>query len=49
MPLNAPLEYTVEMFGKLGVRHVVVVDGDTAEVVGVVVKKRLQGFFDALR
>ena len=49
VPVTAPLEYAVEMFGKLGVRHIIVTDEDTAGVVGVVVKKRLLGFFDALR
>lgn len=49
VPVNAPLEYAVEIFARLGVRHVVVVDEETAAMVGVVVKKRLLSFFDALR
>ncbi|TVY44495.1 H(+)/Cl(-) exchange transporter [Lachnellula subtilissima] len=38
---KAPMEYAVEMFGKLGLRYLVVVDEGTAKVVGVIIKKRL--------
>ncbi|KAF5005096.1 hypothetical protein FDECE_8416 [Fusarium decemcellulare] len=46
---KAPLEYAVELFGKLGVRYLIVVEEETARVVGVVVKKRLLSFFDGLK
>ncbi|KAL2111886.1 hypothetical protein VUR80DRAFT_9097 [Thermomyces stellatus] len=49
VPVNAPLKYAVEVLSKLEVRHVVVVDEDTRAMMGVVVKKRLLSFFDALR
>lgn len=49
IPVDAPLEYAVEMFDKLGLRHLIVVEGEASRVVGVVIKKRLLGFFDALR
>ncbi|KAK9441799.1 chloride channel protein [Metarhizium brunneum] len=45
---RAPLEYAVEMFGKLGLSHLVVVDEDTAKVVGVIGKKRLLSFLGRL-
>lgn len=45
---TAPIEYATEMFGKLGLGHLIVIDEETAEVVGVVGKKRLLKFLDAL-
>ncbi|OAQ66230.1 chloride channel protein [Pochonia chlamydosporia 170] len=51
-PLNisakAPLEHAVDMFGKLGLSHLIVVNEDTARVVGVVGKKRLLSFLGGL-
>lgn len=38
---KAPMEYAVEMFGKLGLRHLIIVDGGDSAVVGVIIKKRL--------
>ncbi|SPO01486.1 probable Cl- channel CLC-3 and related proteins (CLC superfamily) [Cephalotrichum gorgonifer] len=49
IPLNAPLEYAVEMFGKLGLRYLIIVEEDTARMAGVIIKKRLLSFLDALR
>ncbi|KAM0433467.1 hypothetical protein ACHAPT_004347 [Fusarium lateritium] len=46
---NAPLEHAVELFGKLGVRYLVVIEEQTARVVGVIHKKRLLSFFDSLK
>jgi chloride channel 3/4/5 len=46
---QAPLEYAVEMFGKLGLRYLVVLEEDTSKVVGVVIKKRLVDYLDRLR
>jgi chloride channel 3/4/5 len=43
---DAPLEYAVEIFSKLGVSYLVVVQEETAKVVGVVLKKQLLGFLD---
>ncbi|KAK1756748.1 chloride channel [Echria macrotheca] len=45
----APVEYAVEMFGKLGLRYMIVVEEETARVVGVVIKKRLVNYLDELR
>ena len=38
---KAPMEYAVEMFGKLGLRHLIVVEEGSSKVVGVIIKKRL--------
>ncbi|KAH9827123.1 H(+)/Cl(-) exchange transporter 5-like [Teratosphaeria destructans] len=38
---QAPMEYVVEMFGKLGLRHLMVVEEGTSRLVGVIIKKRL--------
>ncbi len=46
---KAPLEYVVEMFGKLGLRYLILVEEETAKVVGVVIKKRLVSYLDGLR
>ncbi len=46
VPATAPLEYAVEMFDKLGLRYLIVVEEETAEVVGVVLKKRLLRLLD---
>ncbi|KAK5659865.1 hypothetical protein OQA88_13328 [Cercophora sp. LCS_1] len=46
---KAPVEYGVEMFGKLGLRYLIVVEEETARVVGVVIKKRLVNYLDGLR
>ncbi|KAM5356739.1 hypothetical protein ACJ41O_003385 [Fusarium nematophilum] len=47
--VNAPLEFAVELFGKLGVSYLIVTEEETARVVGVVVKKRLMSYFDSLK
>ncbi|KAL8745991.1 MAG: hypothetical protein Q9184_007803, partial [Pyrenodesmia sp. 2 TL-2023] len=38
---TAPMEYLVEMFGKLGLRYLCVVEEGSGKLVGVVIKKRL--------
>ncbi|KAJ4354829.1 hypothetical protein N0V95_003514 [Ascochyta clinopodiicola] len=45
---GAPLEYAVEMFGKLGLRYLCVTEAGTGALVGVVIKKRLVGFLEGL-
>jgi chloride channel 3/4/5 len=45
---RAPVEYAVEMFGKLGLRYLVIVEEETARVLGVVIKKRLLNYLDPL-
>jgi len=45
---KAPIEYAVEMFGKLGLRYLVIVEEETAQVVGLVIKKRLVSYLDSL-
>lgn len=45
---NAPLEYAVEMFGKLGLRHLMVTEEGTGKLVGVIIKKRLVAFLDSV-
>ena len=46
---TAPMEYCVEMFGKLGLRHLIVLEEGTGKVVGVIIKKRLVAYLDALK
>ncbi len=45
---KAPMEYAVEMFGKLGLRHLIVVEEGSSKVVGVIIKKRLVVFLEGL-
>lgn len=49
LSVNAPIEYAVEMFGKLGLRHLIITEEETAKVLGVVIKKRLVNYLDGLR
>lgn len=49
IPSTAPVEYAVEMFGKLGLRYLVIVEEDTARVLGLVIKKRLVKYLDGLK
>ncbi len=46
---KAPMEYAVEMFGKLGLRHLIVVEEGTGKVVGVIIKKRLVLYLEGLQ
>ncbi|KAI9741580.1 MAG: hypothetical protein M1818_004386 [Claussenomyces sp. TS43310] len=46
---KAPLEYAVEMFGKLGLRHLIVVEEATGRVAGVIIKKRLVSYLEGLQ
>jgi chloride channel 3/4/5 len=45
---GAPLEYAVEMFGKLGLRHLCVLEQGTGGLVGVIIKKRLVAYLERL-
>ena len=46
---KAPMEYCVEMFSKLGLRHLMVLQEGTSKMVGVIIKKRLVAYLDALK
>jgi chloride channel 3/4/5 len=46
---KAPLEYAVEMFSKLGLRYLMVLEEGTGKLVGVIIKKRLVGYLEHLR
>ncbi|KAK3672542.1 hypothetical protein LTR78_007592 [Recurvomyces mirabilis] len=46
---KAPMEYVVEMFGKLGLRHLMLTEEGTGKLVGVVIKKRLVAYLDGLK
>ncbi|KAI1849573.1 hypothetical protein JX265_013579 [Neoarthrinium moseri] len=46
---DAPVEMVVEMFGKMGLRYLIVVEEDTARMLGVVIKKRLVSYLDGLK
>lgn len=46
---KAPMEYAVEMFGKLGLRHLMVTEEGTGRMIGVIIKKRLVAYLDGLK
>lgn len=46
---KAPIEYAVEMFGKLGLRYLCVVEEGTGKLVGVILKKRLVVWLESLK
>ncbi|KAK6395209.1 hypothetical protein LTR65_000678 [Meristemomyces frigidus] len=46
---KSPMEYVVEMFGKLGLRHLMVTEEGTNKLVGVIIKKRLVAYLDNLK
>jgi chloride channel 3/4/5 len=46
---KAPLEYSVEMFSKLGLRYLCVTEEGTGRLVGVIIKKRLVGYLEQLK
>lgn len=46
---KAPMEYAVEMFGKLGLRHVCVTEEGSGKLVGVIIKKRLVVWLEGLK
>ena len=46
---KAPMEYAVEMFGKLGLRHLCVVEEGSGKLVGVIIKKRLVVWLESLK
>ncbi|KAK5114877.1 hypothetical protein LTR62_002035 [Meristemomyces frigidus] len=45
---TAPMEYVIEMFGKLGVRYLMLTEEGTGRLVGVVVKKRVVAWLEGL-
>ena len=45
----APMEYAVEMFGKLGLRYLCVLEEGTGKLVGVILKKRLVVWLEGLK
>jgi chloride channel 3/4/5 len=45
---KAPMEYVVQMFGQLGLRHVIVTEEGTSRVLGVIIKKRLVLYLEGL-
>ncbi|KAI6753887.1 hypothetical protein HG530_013063 [Fusarium avenaceum] len=49
VPSKAPLEYAVELFGKLGISYLVVTQEDTAKVLGVVSTRELLAFVEKLK
>ena len=46
---KAPMEYAVEMFGKLGLRYLIVVEDGSSKLVGVIIKKRLVLYLEQLQ
>jgi len=46
---KAPMEYAVEMFGKLGLRHLCVTEDGSGRLVGVIIKKRLVVWLEGLK
>jgi chloride channel 3/4/5 len=47
LSVEAPMEYVVEMFGKLGLKHLILVGGE-GTLAGVVIKKRLVLYLEGL-
>ncbi len=45
---KAPLEYAVEMFGKLGLRYLMVTEEGSGRLVGVIIKKRLVAYLESM-
>lgn len=45
---KAPLEYALELFGKLGLRYLVINDDSSGRMVGVVIRKRLVAYLDQI-
>lgn len=43
-----PMEYAVEAFGKLGLRHLMVLEEGSGKLVGVVIKRRMIGYLQKL-
>ncbi|KAL0942922.1 voltage gated chloride channel [Colletotrichum truncatum] len=43
---EAPMEYVLEMFAKLGPRYLIILEPETAKVLGVAIKKRLLDYLD---
>ena len=46
---KAPMEYLVEMFGKLGLRYLCVTEEGSGKLVGVILKKRLVVWLESLK
>ncbi|MCJ1312426.1 hypothetical protein MMC25_006100 [Agyrium rufum] len=46
---KAPMEYAVEMFGKLGLRYLCVLEEGSGRLVGVIIKKRLVVYLEGLK
>lgn len=46
---KAPMEYAVEMFGKLGLRYLCVVEEGSGRMLGVVIKKRLVVWLEGIK
>ncbi|WYZ41245.1 hypothetical protein EsH8_V_000140 [Colletotrichum jinshuiense] len=46
---EAPMEYVLEMFGKLGPRCIIIVEPETSKVLGVAIKKRLLDYLDRVK
>jgi chloride channel 3/4/5 len=45
---KAPMEYAIEMFGKLGLRHLCVLEEGSGKLVGVIIKKRMVAWLEGL-
>jgi len=46
---KAPMEYAVEIFGKLGLRYLCVTEEGSGKLIGFVIKKRLLIYLDGLK
>lgn len=46
---KAPMEYLVEIFGKLGLRYICVTEEGSGKLVGVILKKRLVVWLESLK
>lgn len=46
---KAPMEYAVEMFGKLGVSYLCVLEEGSGRLIGVIIKKRMVSWLEGLK
>jgi len=45
---KAPMEYAVEIFGKLGLRYICILEEGTGKLVGVAIKKRMVAYLEGI-
>lgn len=46
---TTPMEYAIELFGKMGLKHLMITQEGTGRLVGVCLKKRVLGYVEGLK